>query len=51
MIVIRSKDPKEIIELVKKYTDFPMELQLYINNKKIAAGLKSKRKVDIIKID
>ncbi|ACP50083.1 conserved conjugative plasmid protein (plasmid) [Sulfolobus islandicus Y.N.15.51] len=51
MLAIRSKDPEEIIELAKKYRAFPMELTLYINDPKIVAGLKSKRKVDVIKID
>ena len=51
MLAIRSKDPEEIIELVKKYKAFPMELTLYINDPKIVAGLKSKRKVDVIKIE
>jgi hypothetical protein len=51
MLAIRSKDPEEIIELVKKYRAFPMELTIFINDPKIAAGLKSKRKVEVIKIE
>lgn len=49
--IIRVKDPEEIIALAKKYKSFPMELTIYINDPRIVGGLKSRRKVEIIKIE
>jgi len=39
---VRVKDPEEII---------PMELTIFISDLKIVAGLKSKRKVEVVKIE
>ena len=39
---VRVKDPEEII---------PMELTTFISDPKIVAGLKSKRKVEVVKIE
>lgn len=50
MLAVRVKDPEEIIELARKYKAFPMELTIFINDPKTIAGLKSKRKVEVIKI-
>nr|WP_187395277.1 hypothetical protein [Sulfolobus islandicus] len=49
--IIRSKDPEQIIALARKYRAFPMELTIYLNDPQIVGGLKSGRKVDVIKID
>ncbi|BDB97462.1 hypothetical protein [Saccharolobus caldissimus] len=48
--IIRSKDPEQIIALVKKYKAFPMELTIYLNDPQTVGGLKSRMKVDVIKI-
>nr|WP_176579806.1 hypothetical protein [Saccharolobus solfataricus] len=48
--IIRSKDPEQIMALVKKYKAFPMELAIYLNDPQVVGGLKSGRKVDVLKI-
>ncbi|AAY79917.1 hypothetical protein [Sulfolobus acidocaldarius] len=51
MFVVKAKDPKDIIKLAKQYSDYPMELILYINNPRVIGGLRLKRKVEIIRAD
>ena len=51
MYVIKAKDPKQIIELAEKYKAFPMELTIFLNDPQAVGGLKSRRKVDVIRID
>ncbi|AAY79915.1 hypothetical protein [Sulfolobus acidocaldarius] len=51
MYVIKVKDPKEIVELARKYKGYPMELLIYLNDPQSAGGLKSRRKVELIKSD
>ncbi|ADB88723.1 hypothetical protein [Saccharolobus islandicus] len=49
--IVRVKDPEQIGQLAKKYRKFQMELTIYLNDPQAVGGLKSKRKVDVIKID
>ncbi|BBG25022.1 hypothetical protein [Sulfuracidifex tepidarius] len=49
--IIRVKDPKQIITLAEKYKAFPMELTIYLNDPQAVGGLKSRRKVDVLKIE
>jgi hypothetical protein len=49
--IIRVKDPEQIVQLAKKYRKFQMELTIYLNDPQAVGGLKSRRRVDIIKID
>jgi hypothetical protein len=47
--IIRVKDPEQIVQLAKKYRKFQMELTIYLNDPQAVGGLKSRRRVDIIK--